>query len=66
MHKVIVQVPMDTKLRDQATKVAKKNGFNSLQGLIRVFLVQIATNKLTAFFVQQTKRGKTVSSEKSA
>lgn len=45
MAKVILQIPMDKKLRDEATKVAKVQGFSSLQELIRVFLTQMIQGK---------------------
>lgn len=46
MSKVIVQVPMDKKLRDDATKAAKEYGFSSLQEALRFFVKKIAEGKV--------------------
>ena len=44
--KTIIQVPVDKKLRDKAAKRAKKDGFSSLQELVRFFLKKLAEGKV--------------------
>lgn len=46
MQKIILQIPMDIKLKKSAEKVATAQGFSSLQEIVRVFLSQLATNKI--------------------
>lgn len=46
MQKTILQVPVDSQLKDSAEKAANRQGFSSLQELVRVFLVQLASNKI--------------------
>lgn len=46
----ILQVPLDKKLRDQASYVASKMGFSSLQEIVRVFLNKIAVGKINLTF----------------
>jgi hypothetical protein len=41
-----LQVPLDTRLRDQAEKVAVEAGFSSLQELVRVFLTKMSQRKI--------------------
>ncbi len=50
MNKVILQIPLDAKLRSQATVVASDLGFSSLQETIRVFLRKLASHELTLSF----------------
>lgn len=50
MDKAIIQVPVDKKLRDQATSAASSLGFSSLQETIRLFLHKLATRELTFTF----------------
>lgn len=47
MYKTILQVPMDKRLKNNAEKVASEQGFSSLQEVVRVFLAQLASNKVS-------------------
>lgn len=47
MYKTILQVPMDKQLKNSAEKVASEQGFSSLQEIVRVFLAQLASNKVS-------------------
>jgi len=58
MAKTIIQVPVDKPLRDRATAAARAQGFSSLQGAIRVFLVKLANNELTISLQPQVKHPK--------
>ncbi len=46
MNKTILQIPLDKKIRDQATIVAAELGFSSLQEPIRLFINRIAQRKV--------------------
>ncbi len=46
MQKSILQVPLDTQLKTNAAKAATEQGFSSLQEIVRVFLTQLASNKV--------------------
>lgn len=46
MNRTILQVPLDKQLKNNAEKVASNQGFSSLQEIIRVFLTQLASNRL--------------------
>lgn len=46
MQKAILQVPMDRQLKESAEKAASKQGFSSLQEMIRVFLSRLAENRV--------------------
>lgn len=46
MQKTILQVPMDKQLKNNAEKIASQQGFSSLQEIVRVFLAQLASNKV--------------------
>jgi antitoxin component of RelBE/YafQ-DinJ toxin-antitoxin module len=46
MQKTILQVPLDKQLKSSAEKVASKQGFSSLQEIVRVFLTQLASSKV--------------------
>lgn len=52
MGRVILQVPMDDKLKTSAEKVAKEYGFSSLQEVIR-FLTKKLSNKEIKISVTQ-------------
>ncbi len=43
MNNTILQVPMNRKLRDDATIAVRSQGFSSLQEAVRVFLSGMAT-----------------------
>jgi len=46
MNKTIIQVPIETKIRDQALRAATDLGFSSLQESIRLFLHQLIDKKI--------------------
>jgi len=46
MLKTILQVPLDKQLKSNAEKAASAQGFSSLQEIVRVFLTQLASNKV--------------------
>lgn len=46
MQKTILQVPLDKQLKNNAEKAASKQGFSSLQEIVRVFLSQLAYNQV--------------------
>lgn len=46
MQKTILQVPLDKQLKNNAEKAASTQGFSSLQEIVRVFLTQLAANKI--------------------
>lgn len=46
MHKTILQVPIDKNLKSTAERAAARQGFSSLQEVVRVFLMQLATEKV--------------------
>ncbi len=50
MAKTILQVPIDTSLRNRAAAVAAKLGFSSLQESVRLYLHKLADNKLDIMF----------------
>lgn len=60
MDAITLQVPMNKDLRDKATKMAKEEGFSSLQELIRVFLTQFVKNKLILNPIRGNKLGSKV------
>jgi antitoxin component of RelBE/YafQ-DinJ toxin-antitoxin module len=47
MQKVVVQVPMDRKLRDSAQRVAEEYGFSSLQEVIRLFATKLSKRQIS-------------------
>lgn len=46
MNKTILQVPLDKELKNNAERVASIQGFSSLQEIVRVFLTQLASNRV--------------------
>lgn len=46
MQKTILQVPIDKNLKSTAERAAARQGFSSLQEVVRVFLMQLATEKI--------------------
>jgi antitoxin component of RelBE/YafQ-DinJ toxin-antitoxin module len=46
MDIVTLQIPMSKSLRNEATEVARDYGFSSLQEIIRVILVKLASKQL--------------------
>ena len=51
MNQTTLQIPINKQLRDKAKKVAHKQGFSSLQEMVRVFLSQLAEKNLHIGFV---------------
>jgi len=49
MHKTL-QIPVKEDLRNRAMKVAKEQGFSSLQEAVRVFLGQFAARRVSVTF----------------
>jgi len=51
MNQIVnLQIPIETKLRDQALAGAKELGFTNLQDSIRIFLQQLALNNFKISF----------------
>ncbi len=50
MHKVTLQIPMDSKLKIDAEKVALDQGFSSLQEVLRLFMKKFASKKIDINF----------------
>lgn len=48
-----LQIPMQQQLRRTATKAAEKQGFSSLQEMIRVFLKHFAEDKVQVSFISE-------------
>lgn len=46
MANTTLQIPIDKKLKEKATKVASEHGFSSLQEAVRVFLNQYAEKEI--------------------
>lgn len=55
MNSVTLQVPMSKQLRDQATAVAERLGFSSLQEAMRVFLRKFATGEVGIRFEEEVQ-----------
>lgn len=53
MAQTNLQVPIDTKTRNAAKKIANRQGFSSIQEMIRVFLTQIVHEQLRISFAEQ-------------
>ncbi|MFH1392556.1 MAG: hypothetical protein ABIG90_02665 [bacterium] len=45
-----LQIPINQQIRTMAAKISEKQGFSSLQELIRVFLSQLVMNKIEVSF----------------
>lgn len=56
MNKTILQVPIDKKLRDQAALLATKQGFSSLQDLMRLFLSQFVEKQVSVRFTEPAEQ----------
>ena len=54
MNRTILQIPMDTSLRNTAEDAATKAGFSSLQEVVRVFLNNFASQKVMISFHDYT------------
>ncbi|MBI3559365.1 hypothetical protein HY085_03120, partial [Candidatus Gottesmanbacteria bacterium] len=53
MDIIILQVPVDKKLKLAAQKEAKKLGFSTLQDAVRLFLAKLAAGELIINFAQK-------------
>lgn len=53
MQKITLQIPMDSKLKVEAEKVALEQGFSSLQELVRVILSRVAQKKIEVNFEEE-------------
>ena len=42
MQRAVLQVPINSQLRQQAEKAAMSQGFSSLQEIVRLFLTKLA------------------------
>lgn len=57
MSQVNLQLPVSSALKQKATKIAKEEGFSSLQEVIRLFLAKYAEKKIRLnFFSEETKK----------
>lgn len=54
MNKTTLQVPIDSILKDRATKVSQELGFSSLQEAVRVYLKQLSDKKINISFVSNS------------
>lgn len=54
MKPTIIQIPVTKRLRDRAKKAAEKQGFSSLQEIVRVFLNQLAEKNIEIGFTSPT------------
>jgi len=50
MNTTTLQIPINQQMRIRAARVAEKQGFSSLQELVRVFLRQLIMNKVHVSF----------------
>lgn len=53
MKRTVLQVPMDAKLRSSAEKQAQKQGFSSLQEVVRVFVKRFADKEMNIGFEEK-------------
>lgn len=53
MHKVTLQIPMDSRLKVEAEKVALDQGFSSLQEVLRIFMKKFASKKIDISFEEE-------------
>ncbi|MBI2028881.1 hypothetical protein HYT02_00495 [Candidatus Gottesmanbacteria bacterium] len=52
--KTILQIPLNTDLRDGAAKEADRQGFSSLQEAVRIFLKKMADQQISVNFEEKT------------
>jgi hypothetical protein len=52
MGKTIIQVPVEKKLRDEVEKEALKQGFSSIQDVVRLFFRQFVDKQVAVSFVE--------------
>lgn len=58
MDTVILQVPLARTIRDEAVQTASSLGFSSVQEIVRLFLNQLAKQKIAVSFVPQINLSK--------
>jgi hypothetical protein len=51
MNTTKLQIPLSETLRDDATRMAEKQGYSSLQEVVRLFLASYAAGKVRSDFV---------------
>jgi hypothetical protein len=52
----IIQVPVEKKVRDQVEREAKKQGFSSIQDLVRLFFTQVINKQVAVRFEEPPVR----------
>ena len=50
MNTTTLQIPLSKTLKNEAKKVAKEQGFSSLQEMVRIFLAQLAAKTIHLSF----------------
>ena len=55
MQRAVLQVPINSQLRQQAEKAAMSQGFSSLQEIVRLFLTKLAEKRIE-LTIQETVR----------
>ena len=55
MQRAVLQVPINSQLRQQAEKAAMSQGFSSLQEIVRLFLTKLAENRIELTFQESIK-----------
>ena len=53
--RTILQIPVEKQLRDRATRAISRQGFSSLQEVVRVFLNQIASDEMRVTFTHPSQ-----------
>lgn len=48
--RLMLQVPINSDLRDRAMEVAKEQGFSSLQDIVRLFVTKLANREISLHF----------------
>jgi|SRR3989344_3849549 len=55
MQRAVLQVPVDSQLKQQAEKAAASQGFSSLQEAVRLFLAKLAEKRIELTFQETIK-----------
>lgn len=50
MDKTVLQIPIETALKNKASKAANEQGFSSIQEAVRIFLNQLAKRQIEVGF----------------
>lgn len=53
MSRTVIQVPVSADLREKAEIAASKQGFSSVQEMVRVFLTQVASDEINVKFTEK-------------